>query len=441
MDSRIRISPSELGIQILQNCMVELLSLFPQLDTACAALSYFPDSKASGIGTDGGIIRFSPPELLRRYQDSPAAVRRGYLHMLLHCLCLHPFAERTGRLWELAADLTVEHIIERTASPRLALKADAVRMECFRMIGSKPYSTEELYEMLEQGAFPFPLEEVEAAFRFDDHELWVRDTKPRADGRRKWENLASGAGRGGSRAGRNAGNGTEVLQIPQQGAYDYRRFLRQFTVQREEVQLDPDSFDQIFYHFGLEHYGDMPLIEPLEYQEVNRLEELVIAIDTSGSCSVETVRQFLAETYGIVSQQEHFFREMKVYLIQCDCIIQSVTVIRSAEDWAENCKRITIQGRGGTDFTPVFRYVEELRRKRELKALKALLYFTDGDGVYPRERTDYRTAFVFLKQSDKMNQVPAWAVRLVLEGADGVKDNEHPRRKTGDQKRPPGLFP
>ena len=109
MDSRTRISPSELGIQILQNCMVELLSLFPQLDTACAALGCFPDPDGSGIGTDGRIIRFSPPELLRRYQDSPAAVRRGYLHMLLHCLYLHPFSDRTGCLWDLAADMAVEN--------------------------------------------------------------------------------------------------------------------------------------------------------------------------------------------------------------------------------------------------------------------------------------------------------------------------------------------
>ncbi len=419
MDSRIRISPSELGIQVLQNCMVELLSLFPQLDTACAALNYYPDPDGSGIGTDGKDIRFSPPELLRQYQGNPAAVRRGYLHMLLHCLYLHPFTGRTDQLWGLAADLAVEQIIERTMSPRLTLKADAVRTECFRVMGGNPLSVEEIYEMLERRAFPLSLEEMVVAFRFDNHALWVQDAKSHAAGRRKWENLASGAGWGGSRAGRNAGNGTEILQIPRQGAYDYRRFLRQFTVQREEVQLDPDSFDRIFYHFGLEHYGDMPLIEPLEYQEVNRLEELVIAIDTSGSCSAETVQKFLAETYNIVSQRENFFREMKVYLIQCDCIVQSVMVIRSAEDWVESCEHITIQGRGGTDFTPVFRYVEELRRKRELKALKALLYFTDGDGVYPRERTDYQTAFVFLRQSDKMDQVPAWAARLVLEGLPG----------------------
>ena len=414
MDFRTRISPSELGGQIWLNCLGELLSLFPQMDTAFAALSYAPDPGMAGIGTDGECIRFSPECLLQQYRDSPSAVRRGYLHMLLHCLYLHPFAGRTGRLWNLAADMAVEQVIEGAEVPRLALEPDSVRSACFRAMGDRARSVQELYGMLESGAFPFPLEALEAAFRFDSHALWPQNAPSCRSGRRRWETLASAAGRGGSRPGQTAGDGAELLQAPRQGGRDYRRFLQQFTVRREEAELDPESFDPIFYHFGLDCYGNLPLIEPLEYQEVNRLEELVIAIDTSGSCSAETVGQFLAETYAILSRRENFFREMRVYLIQCDCVIQSVTAIRSAEDWAESCGCITIQGRGGTDFTPVFRCVETLRRERALRNLKALLYFTDGDGVYPRERTDYQTAFVFLHESDKMDQVPPWAARLVL---------------------------
>ena len=56
--------------------------------------------------------------------------------------------------------------------------------------------------------------------------------------------------------------------------YDYRKFLQRFTFPREEVELDTESFDYIFYNFGMEQYGSMPLIEPLEYKEVRRLEEL-----------------------------------------------------------------------------------------------------------------------------------------------------------------------
>lgn len=144
------------------------------------------------------------------------------------------------------------------------------------------------------------------------------------------------------------------------------------------------------------------------------MEELVIAIDTSGSCSSETVQQFLAETYSILSNRENFFHKMKVYIIQCDCCIQDVVVIHSEEEWKNYSRNIRIQGRGGTDFRPVFAYVQEQRQKKELKDLKALIYFTDGDGIYPRSAPEYRCAFVFLEQTQKMDLVPPWAVKLLV---------------------------
>ena len=107
--------------------------------------------------------------------------------------------------------------------------------------------------------------------------------------------------------GASSGSKEEELEELYKSRYDYRKFLRKFAFPREEIQLDEDSFDYIFYNFGMEQYGNLPLIEPLEYKEVNRLEELVIAIDTSGSCSKELVRRFLGETYQILSTRENFF--------------------------------------------------------------------------------------------------------------------------------------
>ena len=147
---------------------------------------------------------------------------------------------------------------------------------------------------------------------------------------------------------------------------------------------------------------------------MRRLEELVIAIDTSGSCSREVVSRFLSETYAILSRQENFFRRMKVYFIQCDCLIQDVALIRNREDWLAYEKKIRIRGRGGTDFTPVFDYVEKQRQRKELKDLKALLYFTDGDGAYPTTPPDYETAFVLLKESGHRELIPAWGRLLVI---------------------------
>jgi predicted metal-dependent peptidase len=187
-------------------------------------------------------------------------------------------------------------------------------------------------------------------------------------------------------------------------------------VTREEMKTDMESFDYISYLYGLAHYGNLPLIEHLEYQEVHKLEELVIAIDTSGSCKSETIRRFMEETYGILSDRENFFDRMNVYVIQADFCVQDVAHITSEAEWNTYLDHLAVHGRSGTDFRPVFAYVEQLREKKELKDLRGLLYFTDGDGIYPEHPTDYETAFVFYQEKEYHQKVPSWAVKLELEG-------------------------
>ena len=81
------ISPSELGVLLLQNCRNELLSLFPRLDTAFAALPCRPAEEVpGGVAADATALYFAPAHLIRLYRDCPAAVRRGCLHILLHML-------------------------------------------------------------------------------------------------------------------------------------------------------------------------------------------------------------------------------------------------------------------------------------------------------------------------------------------------------------------
>lgn len=43
---------------------------------------------------------------------------------------------------------------------------------------------------------------------------------------------------------------------------------------KEEMQVDMDSFDPIYYHLGTELYGNMPLIEPLETKEMKKSKTL-----------------------------------------------------------------------------------------------------------------------------------------------------------------------
>ena len=137
-------------------------------------------------------------------------------------------------------------------------------------------------------------------------------------------------------------------------------------------------------------------------------------IEQIGS-AVDTVRRFMEETYGILSNRENFFKKMNVYILQCDCYIQHTAHITCEEDWKQSLDNLQIHGRSGTDFRPVFRYIEELRQKKELRNLKALFYFTDGDGIYPQTPTDYETAFIFYREKSEHQKVPSWATTLILE--------------------------
>lgn len=383
-----------LGKKILQNCRNELYLDFPYLDGAFAGLEYEADSSIMSIQTDGEKIYFNPGFLLKKYAEDPETVRHGYLHMLLHCLYLHIFMKPDKDIsqWDRDCDSFVEDLIDKAIQEK----------ECRSL--KKRW-----------------LDDTEVADPgFDDHTLWQRTAEQVSGGRRtkeKWERILAYTSRNKtgtrSRAGTQTRNRQEEMDEIYRSKYDYRKFLKQFCRLREEVELDTESFDYIFYHFGMEHYWNLPLIEPLEYKEVNRLEELVIAIDTSGSCSKETVQRFLGETYSILSEKENFFRRMKVYIVQCDCFIQKVDVIHSEDEWKEYSRAVTIQGRGGTDFRPVFELIRQEKERRELKSLRALIYFTDGDGIYPRQKPDYETAFVFLNRTDKMKLVPAWAKCLI----------------------------
>ena len=75
---------------------------------------------------------------------------------------------------------------------------------------------------------------------------------------------------------------------------------------RETMQVDMDAFDYIYYDYGLRTYGNMPLIEPLETKEIKKIQEFVIVIDTSMSCSGDLVKKFLSQTYQVLSESESF---------------------------------------------------------------------------------------------------------------------------------------
>ena len=160
-------------------------------------------------------------------------------------------------------------------------------------------------------------------------------------------------------------------------------------------------------------YGNMPLIEPLEYREASKIHDLVIAIDTSGSCQGKIVKSFLNKTYTIMKTAGAFFSNMNVHIIQCDSKIQSDDKITSMIEFDSYIRNLKIRGYGGTDFRPVFEMIDRYIAQKEFNDLRGLIYFTDGLGTYPGIVPHYPVAFVLIEDEKEKPKVPAWAIKMV----------------------------
>ena len=115
---------------------------------------------------------------------------------------------------------------------------------------------------------------------------------------------------------------------------------------------------------------------------------------------------------------ESFFSKINIHIIQCDADIQEDKKITKREEFENYLKSMKLRGFGGTDFRPVFEYVDNLIKNREFINLKGLIYFTDGYGTFPKEMPDYKTAFIFIDEGYDQPEIPSWAIRLVLQKGD-----------------------
>lgn len=427
-----------IGVEIIRNARNELYLSMRFLDVALNGLFPVADNSIKGIGTDGTLLSFETGYICGWYRRNPVYVNRMILHETFHCLFVHPWSrkKRTEEYWNLACDIAVESLIDGIHKPCVHLPMSPVRAEFYGRLRKKikVLNAESIYHTMQE----MELSEIEyerlcREFCRDDHSRWEKEDEkkspnPNRNRKNDWddkrEKMQAEMEAFSNEAADDSRELMDQLAVENRERYDYRKFLRKFAVLKETVQVDPDSFDYVFYHYGMELYGNMPLIEPLETKELRRVEDFVIVIDTSMSCSGELVQQFLEETYSVLTQSETYFKKVNIHIIQCDDQVREDVTIASAEALKAYMERITLNGCGGTDFRPAFQYVDKLVRKQQFSRLKGLLYFTDGRGIYPVRRPVYDTAFVFMEQDFLDVDVPPWAIKIILSPEDLGRDVE-----------------
>ena len=393
------------------------------LDVALSKLKTVCREQTGAHLFDGSTLYYDPAHLLLQYQTAPHYAARLYLHTLLHCIFYHGRTmDKMNRVyWDLATDIAVEHTIvdmglhltELPSDDLLQNRLALLRKQAGGLTAEKLYRHFRIEEPSEKA-----VQEWHRLCHYDEHIYWDRQEElelSQAEWRRISERIKADL-KSFSRDRNNAESIEQNLKEATRERYDYTDFLRKFMVMGETVQVNDDEFDYIYYTYGLQTYGNLPLVEPLEYKDSNKIRDFVIALDTSASCrGGEIVQAFLQKTYNILQNGENFFTKINVHILQCDSEVRQDTKITGREAFDDFLAHGKLTGFGSTDFRPVFDYVEKLREKQEFDNLKGLLYFTDGYGIYPERMPDYDVAFVFLHEDENAPKVPPWAIRIVLD--------------------------
>ena len=421
--------------KILESSRNALYINMRYLDVALSSLAWEITTDIPRIGTDGLKIAYEPHYLADLYRENPMLVNRVYLHMVFHCIFRHLFrpCPEDRELWNLSCDMAVEALIDGMHHRSIRMGIHPFRRAVYDELRKtlKVLTAEGIYRELKKADYrPEQRARMVQEFCIDDHTYWP--APPEEEGpkppsplmaklKKHWKDVSDRMQTElsvGREAGTEDGDLSDELAVENRERYDYRTFLKKFAVLKEEMQIDPDSFDYVFYSYGLRMYGNMPLIEPQEWKETHKIEEFVIVIDTSMSCSGDLVRKFLEETYHILAETESFFRKVHIRILQCDDAVRADQLITTGEELKQYMDHLQLYGDGGTDFRPAFTYVQQLIDQGEFKNLKGLLYFTDGKGTFPRKRPPYDAAFILFREDYKEVSVPPWAIRLMLDEED-----------------------
>ena len=456
-----------LSNEIFRDIISQLTLNLRFMDIALNRFVFVPD--ALEFRCDGKYFHYHPLAVIKKFQNNPKELTRGYFHIVLHAVFLHAFfsENRTPSLWNLACDIAVENVILDLHLPCMAQPDDSEKRRAIdRLKKDMPSFTAQAVYLKLMDLERDEIRLLAPLFAFDNHEIWYhfRDVHSSSEtlfGEETHDNPSQATGNTFDKASHDTGERKEIdeaaadaeiermknilkdwkeisekietdletfskdlgdktsamvqsLKKLHREKYDYTRFLKKFMRPGEKLQISDTDFDAIFYTYGLRLYHNLPLIEPLEFKDINNVRELVIAIDTSGSVQGDIVQAFLQKTWSIFQQQENFFSRFHIHILQCDMLIRDIAVITSKQQFETYIKDLEIKGLGGTDFRPVFRYCNEQLEKGTFKNLGGLLYFTDGDGAYPKHRPPYTTAFLFL-EGNKDITVPPWAIRCILE--------------------------
>ena len=182
----------------------------------------------------------------------------------------------------------------------------------------------------------------------------------------QWEQRLAGAAQQALQSGKLEGEMARMVDHLLQPKLPWRMLLARYmsATAREDYSYTRPSTRR----------GDPAIYPSMRSNETH----IVVAIDTSGSISSDEIQEFISEVDAIKSQVR-----ASITLLTCDSKLNYGCPWKF-EAWEAFQFDVPIRGGGGTNFRPVFDWVEAQDIKPDL-----LIYFTDAEGVFPETEPNY----------------------------------------------------
>jgi len=371
--------------QKVSEAKAKLLVDYPYFGTLASRLELTPNDNIQAYLSDGVRFEYNDEYLLGLSQQELAfALSNGAMHAAL------AYENRqNGRmswLWQLATDHAINNMLVANG-----LEAPLEVMVDERFEGMY---AEEIYAILK--------DEIQNE-EFDDDES--NETGFNEENKKKQEQLKNAEGDHDPDKKRermeveNEERKTQIAteemfeqfandaleKMNQQGDLpaDIERFFT--IVDSSKVDWRQELYRAIDRHY-YDNYRMMPPSKKLLYTGIylpslySDTLRLTIAIDSSGSVDENLLSIFMSEVEAILIHFPSYIIDM----IVCDAKIQSHRQFVSGEPLD-----VEIKGGGGTDFRPVFEFIEE-----RLSAPSLLLYFSDTEGSFPKAEPFYDVIWI-----------------------------------------------
>jgi predicted metal-dependent peptidase len=172
---------------------------------------------------------------------------------------------------------------------------------------------------------------------------------------REWQSATMQAASVAKRAGQFPGQAEELVEDLKAPRVDWREALKRFVTTQAKQDYSWSPPNRRYIASGLY----LPSLRS------EKLGSIVFAIDTSISMNIEALRQAISELNAIADDAQPDV----VHVIECDTEVHAANAFGPDQ---HPIRAVTLHGRGGTRFAPVFEWVEKHQIVPD-----CLIYFTD----------------------------------------------------------------